>query len=105
MSSSAVAHRTWDVGYGQGDAQLGVIRLTSLDTGSTAGELGSDLFGDAFRCHADGSVSYLRRPVIEVESSPDLVQSEPDDNAPLELIHIATDGSISLRATGDLRMV
>jgi hypothetical protein len=110
ISSRIVAHRTWSVGYGQGDAQLGAVQLVSLSdgslvTGSADGDLGSNLFGDAIRCHADGSVSYLRRPVHDVEPSPGFVQLEPDDEAPVELIHIATDGTVSTRASGDLRMV
>lgn len=105
MSDHVVAHRTWNVGYGQGDAQPGVIRLTSLDTGSTVAEIGDNLFGDGLRCHPDGSISYLRRPVIEVELSPDFTQLEPDYEAPVELIHIAPDGTTSTRASGDLRMV
>jgi WD40 repeat protein len=105
MSDRVVAHRTWNVGYGQGDAQPGVIRLTSLDTGSTVAEIGDDLFGDGLRCHPDGSISYLRRPVIEVGLSPDFTQLEPDYDAPVELIHIAPDGTTSTRASGDLRMV
>lgn len=105
MNDRLVAHRTWNVGYGQGDAQLGVVRLTSLDTGSTVAEIGQNLFGDGFRCHPDGSISYLRRPVVEVELSPDFAQLEPDYEAPLELVHIAPDGTTSVRATGHLRMV
>lgn len=105
MSDRQVAHRTWNIGYGQGNAQPGVIRLTSLDTGSTAAEFGDDIFGDAFRCHPDGSISYLRRPVVQVESSPDFTQPEPDYEAPVELIHIAADGTITNRAMGNLRMV
>ena len=105
MAPGSVAHRTWDVGYGQGDAQLGVIRVTALDTGATLTEIGDDLFGDSFRCHQDGSVSYLRRPVIEVESSPGFTQPQPDYDAPVELIHIAPDGTTSILATGDLHMV
>ena len=105
MSDRQVAHRTWNIGYGQGDAQPGVIRLTSLDTGSTVAEFGADIFGDSFRCHPDGSISYLRRPVIQVESSPDFTQPEPDYEAPVELIHIAIDGTITSRAIGNLRMV
>ena len=105
MNDRMVAHRTWNVGYGQGDAQPGVIRLTSLDTGSTVAEIGDDLFGDSFRCHPDGSISYLRRPVVNVELSPDFSQLEPDYEAPVELIHIARDGTTSVTASGDLRMV
>jgi hypothetical protein len=100
-----IAHRTWNVGYGQGDAQPGVIRLTSLETGSTVTELGNDLFGDGFRCHPDGSVSYLRRPVVEVQLSPDFSQLEPDYEAPVELVHIAPDGTTTVIASGDLRLV
>ncbi len=105
MSDRVVAHRTWNVGYGQGDAQPGVIRLTSLDTGSTVAEIGDDLFGDGFRCHPDGSISYLRRPIVEVELSPDFTQPEPDYEAPVDLVHIAPDGNTSVIASGDLRMV
>ncbi len=105
MNNRVVAHRTWDVGYGQGDAQPGVIRLTSLDTGTTVAEIGDDLFGDGFRCHPDGSISYLRRPVVEVQLSPDFSQLEPDYQAPVELVHIAPDGTTSVTASGDLRMV
>lgn len=105
MGDRVVAHRMWNVGYGQGDAQPGVIRLTSLDTGSTVAEIGDNLFGDGLRCHPDGSISYLRRPVIEVELSPNFTQLEPDYEAPVELIHIAPDGTTSISASGDLRMV
>ncbi len=105
MNNRVVAHRTWDVGYGQGDAQPGVIRLTSLDSGSTVAEIGDDLFGDGFRCHPDGSISYLRRPVVDVELSPDFSQLEPDYQAPVELVHITPDGTTSVTASGDLRMV
>jgi hypothetical protein len=105
MSDDVVAHRTWNVGYGQGDAQPGVIRLTSLDTGSTVTQFGDDLFGDGLRCHPDGSISYLRRPVVEVELSPDFSQLEPDYDAPVDLVHIAPDGTASVVASGDLRMV
>ena len=104
LSDRQVAHRTWNVGYGQGDAQPGVVRLTSLDTGSTVAEFGDDIFGDAFRCHPDGSISYLRRAVVLVESSPDFTQPEPA-YGPVELIHIAIDGTITNRAIGNLRMV
>jgi hypothetical protein len=105
MSDHVVAHRTWNVGYGQGDAQLGVIRLTSLDTGSTVAEIGDSLFGDGFRCHSDGSISYLRRPVVEVELSPDFTQLEPDYEAPVDLVHIAPDGTTSIGDSGALQMV
>jgi hypothetical protein len=105
MDDRVIAHRTWNVGYGQGDAQLGVVRLTSLETGSTVGEIGDDLFGDGFRCHPDGSISYLRRPVVEVQLSPDFSQPEPDDEAPVDLVHIAPDGTSSVIAAGDLRLV
>jgi len=105
MSDRVVAHRTWNVGYGQGDAQPGLIRLTSLDTGSTVAEFGNDIFGDGFRCHLDGSISYVRRPVVEVQVTPDFTQLEPDFDAPVELVHIATDGTTSSRVVGDLSMV
>jgi len=105
MSNQAIAHRTWNAGYGQGDAQPGVVRVTSLEDRSTITELGANLYGDEFRCHPDGSISYLRRPVIEVQLSPDFTQNEPDYAAPVELIHIATDGTVSTRAAGNLRMV
>ncbi len=105
MSNDVVAHRTWNLGYGQGDAQPGVIRLTSLGTGSTVAEIGDGLFGDGFRCHPDGSVSYLRRPVVEVQLSEDFSQLEPDDDAPVELVHLTPDGTASVTASGDLRLV
>lgn len=104
MNDRVVAHRTWNVGYGQGDAQPGVIRLTSLDTGSTVVEIGHDLFGDGFRCHPDGSVSYLRRPVVEVELSPGFSQLEPAEG-PVELVRIAPDGTTTTTASGNLRMI
>ena len=63
------------------------------------------IFGDDFRCHPDGSISYLRRPVVDVQLSPDLSQLEPDDDAPVDLVHVAPDGTTSVIATGDLRMV
>lgn len=105
VTDRVVAHRTWDEGYGQGDARPGLIRLTSLDDGSTVAEIGDELFGDGFRCHSDGSVSYLRRPVVVVELSPGFSQLEPDHEAPVELVHIAPDGTTSIIASGDLRMV
>jgi hypothetical protein len=105
MDNRVIAHRTWNVGYGQGDAQFGVIRLTSLESGSTVAEIGDDLFGDGFRCHRDGSISYLRRPVVEVQLSPGFSQLEPDHEAPVELVHIAPDGTTSVIASGDLRVV
>ena len=105
MDDDTIAHRTWNVGYGQGDAQPGVIRLTSIETGSTVAELGDDLFGDGFRCHPDGSISYLRRPVIDVQLTPDFSQPQPDYEAPVDLIHIAPDGTTTVIAPGDLRMV
>jgi hypothetical protein len=104
ISNDIVAHRTWSIGYGQGDAQPGVIRLTSLATGSTVADIGEGLFGDGFRCHPDGSVSYLRRPVAEVQY-PGFTQLEPVADAPLELVHIAADGTTSITASGDLRLV
>lgn len=105
VDDSVIAHRTWNIGFGQGDAQPGVIRLTSLDTGSTVSELGDDLFGDGLSCHPDGSVSYLRRPVVEVQVSPDFTQLEPDYEAPVELVHISADGTSAAIASGDLRIV
>jgi hypothetical protein len=105
MNDRVIAHRTWNVGYGQGDAQPGVIRLTSIDTGSTIAEIGDGLFGDAFRCHPDGSISYLRRRVVEVQLSPGFSQLEPDYEAPVELVHIAPDGTTTVIDSGDLRMV
>lgn len=105
LDSDVIAHRTWNVGYGQGDAQVGVIRLTSLATGSTVADLGDGLFGAGLRCHPDGSVTYLRRPVVEVQLSPDFSQPEPDYDAPVELVHIAPDGTTSIGDEGDLRMV
>ncbi|WP_420453374.1 hypothetical protein [Ilumatobacter sp.] len=105
LRADVVAHRTWDVGYGQGDARPGVIRLTSLTDGSTVGELGDGLFGDGLRCHPDGSVSYLRRPVVEVGQSEDVTQSEPDRSAPVDLVRIAPDGTTTVTASGDLRLV
>ena len=105
MSDRVVADRTWDAGYGKAAAQPGVIRLTSLETGSTVAEIGDDLYGDGFRCHPDGSISYLRRPIIEVELSPESSQLEPGYEAPVDLVHIAPDGTTSVTASGDLRMV
>ena len=105
MDVRVLAHRTWNVGHGQGDAQPGVIRLTSLDTGSTLDEVGDELFGDSFRCHPDGSISYLRRPVVEVQLPPDSSQLEPDYEAPVDLVHIAPDGTTSVIDSGFLRMV
>ncbi len=105
VNSAVIAHRTWKVGYGQGDAQLGVIRLTSLETGSTVADIEDQLFGDAFRCLPDGSFSYIRRPVIEVELSPGVTQLEPDYEAQLELVHIAADGATIVDDSGLLSMV
>jgi hypothetical protein len=68
-------------------------------------KFGDDLFGDGFRCHPDGSISYLRRPVVEVQLSPDFSQLEPDYGAPVELVHISTQGSSTVTASGDLRIV
>ena len=82
-----------------------MIRLTDLTNGSTVGEIGEGLFGDGFRCHPDGSISYLRRPVVDVEFTPGFPQIEPDYTAPVELVHIAPDGTTSSVASGDLRMV
>ncbi|MEZ5295289.1 MAG: hypothetical protein R2697_03145 [Ilumatobacteraceae bacterium] len=105
MTDDVIAHRTWNVGYGQGDAQPGVVRLTSIETGSTVGEIGDDLFGDSFRCHPDGSISYLRRPVIDVQLTPDFLQPEPDYDAPVDLVHVAPDGTTSVIESGDLRIL
>ena len=105
MNDRVVAHRTWNVGYGQGNAEPGVIRLTSIDTGSTVGDIGNDLFGDAFRCHSDGSISYVRRPLVEVQLSPNFSQLEPDYAAPGELLHVAPDGTTLVTASGDVHMV
>ena len=103
VESAVIAHRTWTIGYGQGDARPGTIRLTDLDTGSVVDELGDDLFGDALVCHPDGSVSYLRRPVTERELSPGVGQLEPDADASVELVHLDTNGS-TIIAEGDLRI-
>ena len=105
MDDRLIAHRTWNVGYGQGDAQPGVIRVTSLETGSTVTELGDNLFGDGLRCHPDGSISYLRRPVVEVQLSPDFSQLEPDYEAPVDLVHISAEGTSTVVTSGDLRIV
>jgi hypothetical protein len=105
MSNDVVAHRTWNVGYGQGDAQVGVIRLTDLTSGSTVAELGTNLFGESLRCHADGSVTYVRRGIVEVEHAPGFSQPEPDYDTPVELVHLAPDGTATIRDSGDLRMV
>ncbi|MEZ5248717.1 MAG: hypothetical protein R2713_05710 [Ilumatobacteraceae bacterium] len=67
VDARTIAHRTWNVGYGQGDAQTGVIRLIDVDGGPPLAELGTDLFGDALGCHPDGSITYLQRPVVEVD--------------------------------------
>jgi hypothetical protein len=104
MDDTVIANRTWNVGA-EGDAEPGVVRLTSIETGSTVTELGDGLFGDGFRCHPDGSISYLRRPVIEVQRAPDFSQLEPDYEAPVELVHIAPDGTTTVIASGDLRIV
>jgi hypothetical protein len=105
MDDGVIAHRTWNVGYGQGDAQPGVIRLTSLEAGATVAEFGDDLFGDGFRCHPDGSVSYVRRPLIEVQLAPGVSQLEPDGAAPVDLVHIAPNGTATVLASDDLRLV
>jgi len=105
MSDRVVAHRTWNIPYGEGSPELGVIRLTSLDTGATVDEFGNDVFGAGFHCHSDGSISVLRRPVVEVQVSPGVAHLEPNFDAPVELVHIATDGTISSRAVGNLSMV
>lgn len=105
VDANTIAHRTWDVGYGQGDAQTGVIRLTSLDDGSTTTDLGEDLFGDnTIRCHADGSVTYLRRPVIDIDLGGGVTQPEPDDGAPVDLVRIAPDGTATTITSGRFRM-
>ena len=105
VNDQVVAHRTWNIGYGQGDAQPGVIRLTSVETGESVGEIGDDLFGEGFHCHPDGSITYVRRPVTEVELSPDFSQLEPDYDAPADLIHITPDGTASTLATGNIEIV
>ena len=105
MDDDVIAHRTWNVGYGQGDAQPGAVRVTSLETGATVAEIGQDLFGDGFSCHPGGSISYLRRPVIEVQLTPDFSQPQPDYEAPVDLVHITPDGTTSVIDSGDLRMV
>ena len=104
MNDQVVAHRTWNIGYGQGDAQPGVIRLTSLESGQSVGEIGDNLFGEGFHCHPDGSITYIRRPVTEVELSPGFSQLEPDYDAPADLVHITPDGTTSTLATGNIRI-
>ncbi len=105
VDAGTIAHRTWNVGYGQGDAQTGTVRLIALDDGSTRAELGTDLFGDALRCHPDGSITYLRRPVVVVDHGGGFSQPEPDPDAPVELVHIAPDGTSTSITSGLLRMV
>ncbi len=106
VDERTVAYRTWDVGYGQGDAQPGSIAIRSLDAGELLDERGTDLFGSFdVRCHADGSVSYLRRPVEIVEVSPDLSQLEPVLDAPVELVRVAPDGTETVMDSGLLRFV
>lgn len=105
VNDNVIAYRTWDVGYGQGDAQLGAIRLTSIDTGDTVADLGTDLFGEnRLACHPDGSVNFVRRPVTEVEIAPDFTQLEPVYDDPVELAHVDPTGTITVQATGDLRL-
>jgi|GEM_PF-3053013 len=105
VNQHTIAHRTWNVGCGQGDAEPGVIRLTSIDDGSTVADLGDHLFGDSLRCHPDGSVTYLRRPIVQVTHSSDFSQLEPDYDAPVDLVHIAADGTSTFITSGQLRMV
>jgi hypothetical protein len=105
IDAGTIAHRTWNVGYGQGDAQPGVIRLTAVDDGSTLADLGQDLFGDSLRCHPDGSVTYLRRPVADVDLGDGFIQPEPVYDAPVDLVRIAPDGSATTLTSGPLRMV
>lgn len=105
IDDHTIARRTWNVGCGQGDAQPGVIRLTSLDDGSTIADLGENLFGDSFSCQPDGSVTYLRRPVIDVDYSDGFSQPEPDYDAPVDLIHLTPDGTATTIISGRLRMV
>ena len=103
MSNDVVAHRIWNVGYGQGAARVGVIRLTDLTSGSTVTELGTNLFGDGLRCHADGSVTFVRRGMVDIEHAPGFSQPEPDYDTPVELVHLAPDGTATIRDSGDLR--
>ena len=105
VSDVVIAHRTWNVPYGEGSAQTGAVRLTSLETGETTGELGTDLFGDAFHCHADGSVSVVRRPLVDVQLSPGVSQIQPDNEAASELLRITPDETTSILTDDDLRIV
>ncbi|MCB0997902.1 MAG: hypothetical protein KDB40_01280 [Acidimicrobiales bacterium] len=105
VDARTIAHRTWNVGYGQGDAQTGVIRLIDVDGGPPLAELGTDLFGDALGCHPDGSITYLQRPVVEVDLGGGLSQPEPDHDAPVDLVHIEPDGTSTTITSGGLRMI
>lgn len=106
VDAVTVAHRTWNVGYGQGDAQLGVIRLSGVEDGSTTAALGENLFGDnTIRCHPDGSVTYLRRPVVDVDLGGGSTQPQPNYDAPVDVVRLQLDGTASTIASDRLRMV
>jgi len=106
INAGTIAHRTWNVDGVQGNAQTGVIRQTSADDGPATADLGEDLFGDrAIRCHTDGSVTYLRRPIIIVDRGGGFSQPEPDYTAPVDLIRVAPDGTATTITSGRLRMV
>jgi hypothetical protein len=105
VDDDVIAHRTWNIGYGQGDAQPGVVRLTSIAAGATVAELGTDLFGEyELACLGDGALSFVRRPVVEVEFGAGFSQLEPDDDEPGELVRVDSEGTVTVMATGDLRL-
>ena len=106
VDAVTIAHRTWNVGYGQGDAQTGTVRFSYIDGGPSTLDLGENLFGDnTIRCHPDGSITYLRRPVVDVDHGGGFTQPEPDYDAPVDLIRIQPDGITTTIASGRLRMV
>ncbi|MEP1123628.1 MAG: hypothetical protein ABJH68_07040 [Ilumatobacter sp.] len=72
----------------------------------TVADLGDELFGEnRLACQRDGSVNFVRRPVREVEIFPDFTQLEPVDDVPVELVLVDPSGTISVQATGDLRLL
>ena len=81
------------------------FELIDVDGGPPLAELGTDLFGDALGCHPDGSITYLQRPVVEVDLGGGLSQPEPDHDAPVDLVHIEPDGTSTTITSGGLRMI
>lgn len=104
VDASTIAHRTWNVGYGQGDAQTGQVQLTDVNGGPPLAAYGTNLFGDAIRCHPDGSITFLQRPIIQVDHGGGFSQPEPNYDAPVDLIHFKPDGTSTAITSGQLRL-